>query len=86
MAITVWTKIGCGWCDGVTDLLRERGVPFEERVVTGNRTYMEEMKRKSGQTLAPVVEIDGHLLIDTDAAEVERYLDRAAVQGTTAPA
>ena len=59
----------------VTDLLRQRGLPFEERVVTGNRALMEEMVRKSGQTKAPVVEIDGHLLVDTDADEVERYLN-----------
>jgi glutaredoxin len=75
MTITVWTKVGCGWCEEVTDLLRERGLPFEERVVTGNRVLMEEMVGKSGQYLAPVVEIDGHLLVDTDADEVGRYLD-----------
>ena len=84
MTITVWTKIGCGWCEEVTDLLRERGLPFEERVVTGNRELMEEMVRKSGQTLAPVVEIDGHLLIDTDADEVERYLDGLERRGRRA--
>lgn len=78
MTITVWTKIGCGWCDEVRDLLQERDVPFEERVVTGNRGAMEEMVRKSGQTLAPVVEVDGHLLVDTDADEVARYLDTVA--------
>lgn len=76
MTITVWTKIGCGWCYEVTELLRERGLPFEERVVTGNRHNMEEMMKKSRQTLAPVVEIDGHLLIDTDADEVASYLDQ----------
>jgi len=75
MTITVWTKIGCGWCYEVTDLLRERDLPFEERVVTGNAAHFQEMARKSGQTLAPVVEIDSHLLIDTDAGAVERYLD-----------
>jgi len=75
MTITVWTKIGCGWCDEVRDLLQERDIPFEERVVTGNRGAMEEMVRKSSQTLAPVVEVDGHLLVDTDADEVARYLD-----------
>ena len=76
MNITVWTKIGCGWCYEVTDLLRQRGLPFEERIVTGNREHMTEMVRKSGQTLAPVVEIDGHLLVDTDADEVEAYLSQ----------
>jgi glutaredoxin len=80
MSITVWTKIGCGWCDEVVDLLRERGLEFEERVVTGNAAYFQEMVRKSRQTLAPVVEIDGHLLIDTDAGAVERYLNSVAAQ------
>jgi glutaredoxin len=78
MTITVWTKIGCGWCYEVTDLLRERGLAFEERVVSGNRRYFEEMVRKSGQYQAPVVEIDGHLLVDTDADEVAAYLDGIA--------
>lgn len=78
MAITVWTKLGCGWCEEVIDLLRERSLPFEERVVTGDRAAMTEMMSKSGQTLAPVVEIDGHLLIDTDADAVRRYLDESA--------
>jgi glutaredoxin 3 len=75
MTVTVWTKLGCGWCEEVVDLLHQRGIAFEERVVTGDRAAMEEMVRKSGQTLAPVVEIDGHLLVDTDADEVARYLD-----------
>ena len=82
MKITVWTKVGCGWCYEVTDLLREGKLTFEERVVTGNRRYFDEMVQKSGQYLAPVVEIDGHLLIDTDADEVARYLDRVGATQT----
>lgn len=80
MKITIWTKVGCGWCEEVLDLLQERGLPCDQRVVTGNRQLFEEMVRVSGQTLAPVVDIDGHLLIDTDADEVEAYLDRVAKQ------
>ena len=78
MKIVVWTKIGCGWCHEVTDLLRSRRLPFEERVVTGNRAYFDEMVEKSGQWLAPVVQIDDHLLIDTDADEVDSYLQTRA--------
>jgi glutaredoxin len=68
--------MGCGWCDEVTDLLRFRKLPFEERVVTGNRAHFEEMVRKSGQWLAPVVQIDDDLLVDTDADEVAAHLAR----------
>jgi glutaredoxin len=78
MSVVVWSKIGCGWCYDVTDLLRDRGLPFEERIVNANPEHWREMIQKSGQTLAPVVEIDGHLLVDTDADEVAEYLDRVA--------
>ena len=64
----------------MTDLLRFRKLPFEERVVTGNRAYFEEMVQKSGQWLAPVVQIDEDLLIDTDADEVESYLNQHAIK------
>jgi monothiol glutaredoxin len=74
--ITVLTKYGCGWCEDVVDLLQSRGLPYEERVVSGDRALFMEMLRKSGQPLAPVVEIDGHVLVDTDADEVAQYLDR----------
>ena len=62
----------------MTDLLRSRELPFEERVVTGNRAHFEEMVQKSGQWLAPVVQIDDDLLIDTDADEVSAYLAQRA--------
>ena len=78
MTVTVWTKAWCGWCDEVVDLLNTRGIAFEERRVTGNQEHYEEMVRISRQDRAPVVSIDGHLLIDTGAAEVEAYLDKIA--------
>ena len=78
MTVTVWTKTWCGWCDEVVDLLKSRGVAFEERRVTGNQDHYDEMVRISRQSKAPVVDIDGHLLIDTDADEVADYLDKIA--------
>ncbi|MAG36263.1 MAG: hypothetical protein CL878_08470 [Dehalococcoidia bacterium] len=76
--VIVYTKQGCGWCYEVLDLLDSRGIGYEEREVYSNRQYFDEMVEKSGQWLAPVVEIDGHLLIDTDAYEVERHLSQLA--------
>lgn len=72
--VIVYTKQGCGWCYEVLSLLDSRGIGYEEREVYSNPRYFDEMVEKSGQWLAPVVEIDGHLLIDTDAYEVGRYL------------
>ena len=46
--------------------------------MTGNQDHYDEMVRISRQSKAPVVDIDGHLLIDTDADEVADYLDNIA--------
>lgn len=72
--INVYVKTGCPWCLGVTELLKKHGIQFKEINVTENQKAFDEMIQKSGQSKTPVVEIDEHLLIDTDAGEVEGYL------------
>jgi len=70
----VYTKTGCPWCIGLTDFLNEKGIEFEERNVTENEVFFAEMQAKSGQTKAPVVDIDGKIIADTDKEEIEREL------------
>ncbi len=70
----VYTKTGCPWCIGLVDFLNEKGVEFEERNVTENEAFFVEMKAKSGQQKAPVVDIDGKIIADTDKEEIEREL------------
>lgn len=74
MKIIVYTKRGCPWCEGVTKFLTTHNYAFEEREVLSNPQYFEEMKAKSGQTKAPTLDIDGHILSDSDAPAVEVYL------------
>ena len=54
--------------------LDENGVKYEEREVIKNRKWLDEMVSKTGQEAAPCVEIDGHMLADTDAEAVEKYM------------
>jgi glutaredoxin len=75
MKIIIYTKTGCPWCREVLEFFKDRKILFEEREVLGNQNYWREMMAKSGQTKAPVVEIDGFILADTDAAAVAKYLD-----------
>lgn len=74
MQINVYVKTGCPWCIGVTEFLKKHGIQFKETNVTVSQEAFDEMVQKSGQSKTPVVEIDEHLLIDTDFDEVERYL------------
>ena len=74
MNIIVYTKTGCPWCNGVIEYLDNAGVEYEEREVTANPQYMGEMKKKSGQEKAPTLDIDGHILADSDKDQVDAYL------------
>ena len=81
MSLLVYTKTGCPWCIDVVDFLREKKVPFEEREVRGNQAYFDEMVKKSGQTKAPTLDLNGEILADTDKEAVERWLKEKGVLG-----
>jgi glutaredoxin len=74
MNIIVYTKTGCPWCKGVLDLLHEKKIDFEERNVTTNKAFFDEMVRISGQTKAPTLDIDGEILADSDRDQVGEFL------------
>ena len=64
------------------DLLLEYDIPFEERNVSENREFMKEMVEKSNQTFAPTLYIDGEILADVGADEVEAYLrEKGVIKG-----
>lgn len=79
MNIVAYVKTGCGWCKGVTDLLHEHQIPFEEKNVMENMQYMFEMEKKSHQMKSPTVEIDGEILANTDRDQVEQYLKNKGI-------
>lgn len=74
MNIIVYTKTGCPWCIGATTFMHDHDIAFEERDVIQNPEYMQEMIDKSDQTKAPTFDIDGEILPDYSAEELETYL------------
>lgn len=77
--ITVFTKSGCPWCEGVLEYLDEAALAYEEREVLGNPAHFEEMERLSGQRKAPVVVVDGEVIADTDRDAVAAFLRGAQI-------
>ena len=74
MNIIVYTKTDCHWAEEVKNFLTKHKIPFEEREMLANPAYREEAIKKSGQWKSPTLDIDGHILPDSDAAQVENYL------------
>jgi hypothetical protein len=57
---------------------------YEDRDVINNPSIYAEMVQKSGQSLSPCVEVNGHMLADVSGDEVEAYLLKAGVVQPTA--
>ena len=79
MNIILYTKRGCPWCDAVRSFLKINNLPFEEREVLSSKEYFDEMVAKSGQQKAPTLDIDGHILADSDEEQVKAYLEEKGV-------
>ncbi len=81
--IIAYLKTTCGWSQGVRAALRKYDLPFEDRNIVQDPLYRQEMVEKSGQTLSPCVEVNGHMLADVSGEELERYLlSNGLVQAT----
>lgn len=72
--ITAYLKTFCGWSEGVRAIMRKYELPFEEKDIIKNPAFRWEMEQRSGQSLSPCVEIDGHMLPDVSGEEVEIFL------------
>lgn len=73
MNIRLFIKPYCPWCHKAQAWLDARQVRYETRDVIADREAMDEMVRLSGQTLAPVIEVDGKVLADFGPDELEEF-------------
>jgi glutaredoxin 3 len=71
--VRLFVKPYCGWCHEAQDWLDERGVKYEVLDVISDAVARREMRDLSGQTLAPVIEVDGEILADFDTGQLERF-------------
>ena len=72
--ITVYLKTFCGWSEGVRAIMRKYDLQYDEKDIIKNPAFRWEMEQRSGQSLSPCVEVDGHMLADVSGEEVERWM------------
>ncbi len=73
MKIRLFIKSYCPWCHKAMRWLDEHGVKYETLDVISNRAAFDEMERLSGQTLAPVIDVDGKILADFGPEQLETF-------------
>lgn len=76
MKIRLFIKPCCGWCHKAQHWLDERGIQYETLDVIADSRAMTEMVKLSGQTLAPVIEVDGKILADFGPEELAKFWEK----------
>jgi glutaredoxin 3 len=71
--VRLFVKPFCGWCRQAMDWLDDNGVRYDLLDVVADQRAYEEMYRLSGQTVAPVIEVDGRVLADFGARELAAF-------------
>lgn len=74
MNVIVYTTPTCPWCTRAKEYLKYKEVRFKEVNVAEDRQGAIEMIRKSGQRGVPVIDINGHIVVGFNQAEIDRLL------------
>lgn len=68
---TMFTKVGCPYCAKAKDMLKSKGIEYEE-IVLGKEVTTRSLQAVAGATSTPQVFVDGHNVGGSEA--LEEYL------------
>ena len=71
--VRLFIKPFCGWCAEAMEWLDRNKIKYNALDVTSDRAAWDEMVGLSGQSSAPVIEVDGEMLADFVASELAQF-------------
>jgi glutaredoxin len=77
----LFVKSYCPWCHKAINWLDARSIQYETLDVIADKEAYDEMVALSGQTLAPVIDVDGKILADFGPDELEKFWDKISAEG-----
>jgi glutaredoxin-like YruB-family protein len=72
--VLVYTTPTCPHCKSAKRYLRERQIPFREVDVTRSADAAANLKRRSGQTGVPVIDVNGQIIVGFNRPKLDRAL------------
>lgn len=81
MTIRLFIKPGCPWCDEAIDWLDARRIKYQKLDVISDADARREMHDLTGQSKAPSIEVDGHILADFGADELAAWWKKMGFAG-----
>lgn len=82
--LTFYAIETCEACDLVRQLLRERGIPFEEKNAEGSKEVQDELREVAGALSVPVLQIGDQVLKGYNRALLLNELEEAGFPTTPA--
>lgn len=72
--VKLYITPACPYCFTLKEFLKEHNIDFEEVDVSQDEKARDEMIEKSGAKGAPVVEIDGEIVVGFDKEKIMKLL------------
>ena len=76
--VTIYSTPTCHFCQLTKEYFKENGVAYEERDVSGNPEWRQEMITKSGQMGVPVIFVGSEMVIGYDRPRLAELLGTPA--------
>jgi len=73
--ITLYTAPGCVYCQMAKDFFKLNNIVYEEKDISVDDKARDEMIEKSDQLGAPVIDIDGNIIIGFDKEKLSALLN-----------
>ena len=72
--VKLFVTPACPYCYTLKEFLKEKGIEFEEIDVSKDEKARDEMIKKSGKLEAPVIDIDGQIVVGFDKEKICKLL------------
>ena len=72
--VKIFITPACPYCFTLKEFLKEKGIEFEEIDVSKDEKSREEMIKKSGRLEAPIIEINGQIVVGFDKEKIVKLL------------
>lgn len=76
----LFIKPWCGWCHKAMNWLDAHKVDYEVLDVVADVEAYDEMVELSGQTMSPVLDVDGEILADFGPSDLPGFFKRIATR------
>lgn len=73
-AIKIYSTPSCQYCYALKGWLKEKNTPFQDFNVAEDDRARDEMVKKSGKLVVPVIDIDGEIIVGFDKERIAKRI------------